>query len=167
MLYEDGIPTTEDLARINPTPESLSRGPVVIIECFQKIPCDPCHTNCSTGCILPFEDLNDLPRTDDSLCNGCGICVAACPGLAVFIVDMTSGGEGHAVVQIPWEYLPVPEKGQEVVLTNRAGNAIGRGECLKAIRFRDRTYVLHLRVPAELAMEARGIDRRALIESQA
>jgi Fe-S-cluster-containing hydrogenase component 2 len=167
MLYEDGIPTPEDLETVNPPPERLSQGPVVIIECFQKISCDPCHTNCSTGCILPFEDLSDLPRTEDSLCNGCGICVAACPGLAVFIVDMTSGGEGHAVVQIPWEYLPVPEKGQEVVLTNRAGNAIGRGECLKAIRFRDRTYVLHLRVPAELAMEARGIDRRALIESQA
>jgi len=167
MLYEDGVPTPEDLEKVRPSPEDLARGPVVVIECFQKIPCDPCHTNCKSGCILPFEDLNDLPRTDPSLCDGCGVCVAACPGLAVFIVDLTAGGEGRAVVQIPWEYLPVPQKGREVVLTDRAGNPVGKGICIKAIRFRDRTYVLHLDVPAELAMEARGIDRRALAESPA
>lgn len=164
MLYSDGVPTPADLAAVRPTDERLARGPVLMIECFQKIPCDPCHTSCPTGAVLPFAELNDLPRTDPDKCTGCGLCVVACPGLAISILDYTKGAEDEAVVQIPWEYLPVPEKGQEVVLTNRAAEVIGKGKCLKAIRFRDRTYLLHLLVPKELAMEARGISLSALRE---
>ncbi|MCD4733092.1 4Fe-4S binding protein, partial [bacterium] len=124
-LYSTGVPTADQLASVAPSAERLARGPVLMIECFQKIPCDPCHTSCPTGAVLPFADLNDLPRTDPDKCTGCGLCVVACPGLAIYILDYTKGEEDEAVVQIPWEYLPVPEKGQEVVLTNRAAEDIG------------------------------------------
>jgi Fe-S-cluster-containing hydrogenase component 2 len=166
MLYRDGVPTPEDLKRVTPSRERLERGPAAVFECFQHIPCDPCHTSCSSCAVLPFEDINDLPRVDLDKCSGCGICVAACPGLAVFIVDLTVGGPGRAVVQVPWEFLPVPEKGEAVKLTDRAGEVIGDGVCRKALRFKDRTWVLHLEVPAELAMEARGVSLPALHEAR-
>jgi len=165
-LYSTGVPTAEQLASVAPSAEELARGPVLMIECFQKIPCDPCHTSCPTGAVLPFDELNDLPRTDPSKCTGCGLCVVACPGLAITILDLTKGEADEAVVRIPWEYLPVPENGDEVVLTNRSAEVIGKGSCLKARRFKDSTWLLDLLVPKELAMEARGISLSALREAK-
>ncbi len=43
MLKNTGVPDEKDLASVTPTKKRLEEGPVVMVECFQEIPCDPCH----------------------------------------------------------------------------------------------------------------------------
>ena len=98
MLLETGIPTKEDLLTVTPPQERFNKGPVVIVECFQEIPCNPCVDACKLKAIAKPKDINDLPIVDFGKCNGCGACIAQCPGLAIFVVDKT-WSESHAVVR--------------------------------------------------------------------
>ena len=40
------------------------KGGYVVIECPQRIPCNPCATSCPTGAVIPFIDINDTPEID-------------------------------------------------------------------------------------------------------
>ena len=55
MLGKTGVPTMEDVKGITPPEDRLNRGPVAVIECFQKIPCNPCYTKCISGAIGKME----------------------------------------------------------------------------------------------------------------
>ncbi len=103
--------------------ERLEKGPVAIIECFQRIPCNPCATSCKKGAIIPFVDINDLPNLNHEACNGCSLCVFNCPGLAIMVVDYTYS-EDQVSFKIPYEFLPLPEKGQNIKGLNREGQEI-------------------------------------------
>ncbi|WP_347489974.1 4Fe-4S binding protein [Desulfoscipio sp. XC116] len=158
MLIKTGVPTAEDISAVTPSQQRLAKGPVAMIECFQKIPCNPCYLSCRQGAIQEFADINDLPRIDESKCNGCGICVANCPGLAIFVVDYTySDDEG--LVKIPYEYLPVPGVDSEVTALDREGKAVGAARVVKVQRIKgqERTPVIWLAVPKELVMSVRNI----------
>jgi len=156
MLPSDGAPEREDIERIMPPPERLAKGPVAVIECFQEIPCDPCHTSCPKGAILPFENINDLPRINFDACDGCTLCVAACPGLAIFVVDYTYSDD-LALLKLPHEFVPLPRKGEMVKLLNREGEMVAEGKVVRAIKFRDKTNVVWVECPKELAMDVRAI----------
>lgn len=159
MLSKNGIPRKEQLEAVKPSEKRLAEGPVVIVECFQEIPCDPCYTSCKSGCILPFEDINDLPRMDFDKCNGCGVCISACPGLAIFMVDETYS-EKEALVTIPWEFIPPPEEGSAVMGLDREGQDI-TPVTVKTVRLSKKSgaYLLELIVPKEFAYEVRSIKR--------
>lgn len=159
MLEKTGLPTSEDLAKVSPSEERLSRGPVAIIECFQRIPCDPCYAACKRGAIKEFEDINDLPEIDFELCNGCGVCVSKCPGLAIFVVDQTFS-EKEALVKIPYEFLPVPEKGEVVDALDRKGQRVGEARVVDVLKFKDKTCVVSIAVPKELSVDVRNIRAR-------
>jgi Pyruvate/2-oxoacid:ferredoxin oxidoreductase delta subunit len=109
-LKSTGLSDAEDLKTIWPSKERLKKGPVVIVECFQQIPCNPCETSCSQKAIVVGEDINALPRVDHSKCNGCTICVSRCPGLAIFVID-EKYSEAESAVTMPYEFLPLPQKG--------------------------------------------------------
>ena len=158
MLINDGIPTREDLAKIIPSEERLARGPVAIAECFQEIPCNPCVKACKQGAITMPRDINDLPQLNTELCNGCGLCISRCPGLAIFVVDKT-WSKDRALVKLPFEYVPVPQAGQLAVGLDRAGKELGWFEVIKVISGGDKnmTRVISLAVPQDLAMEVRNI----------
>lgn len=158
MLERTGIPTEEDLKTVLPPAERLEKGPVSIIECFQKIPCDPCYHSCPRGAILPFEDINDLPKINFEKCNGCGLCISNCPGLAIFVIQKNYA-PGKGLVKMPYEFLPLPEKGDEVDLLNRKGEAIGQGkvERVENRAQQDKTAVIWVSMPEELIMDARNI----------
>jgi len=158
MLINDGVPTKEDIDKICPTPERFDKGPVAIVECFQKIPCDPCVKACKRGAITMPNDINDLPVVDSESCNGCGLCISMCPGLAIFVVDMTYSDE-MALVRLPYEYVPVPELGQMVMGLDRGGNDLGQFKVVKATSGgkKNMTYTISLAVPQNLAMTLRGI----------
>ena len=158
MLLETGIPTKEDIQTVCPSDERFARGPVVVVECFQEIPCNPCVDACKFGAITKPGGINDLPKVDFSKCNGCGVCITQCPGLAIFVVDKTYSA-AHAVVRIPYEFIPVPEKGQFACGLDRAGEERGWFEVVRVASggAKNKTTVIWLAVPRELAMEVRSI----------
>ena len=158
MLLETGIPTKEDILTVTPPDERFAKGPVVIVECFQEIPCNPCVDACKFHAITKEKDINDLPKVDFNKCNGCGVCITQCPGLAIFVVDKTYS-ETHAVVRIPYEFVPVPEKGQYACGLDRSGEERGHFEVVRTSSGgpKNKTTTIWLAVPKELAMEIRSI----------
>ena len=108
MLIETGIPTPEDIQSVTPSEERFRKGPVAIAECFQKIPWNPCTKACVKQAIRVEPDINETPKIDYDVCNGCGACIARCPGLAIFVVDKTYG-ENEALVSFRLNFSPFPK----------------------------------------------------------
>jgi Fe-S-cluster-containing hydrogenase component 2 len=158
MLISTGIPSKEDIEKVKPNIERLKKGPAVMIECFQNIPCNPCVASCRQGAITMAEDINSLPEVDFEKCTGCGACVTRCPGLAIFIIDKTFN-EKFALVKLPFEYLPIPQVGEYACGLNRAGENMGWFRVNKVISGgkKNMTNVISLEVPHELCMEVRNI----------
>ncbi len=144
-----------------PAEERLKRGAIAIIECVQRIPCNPCEAACPKGAIIIGEDINEIPILDAEKCNGCGLCIANCPGLAIFVVDYNYS-DTEARVMLPYEYLPLPKVNEIVSSLNRAGEIIGEAKVIKVLNTKafDRTPVITILVPQELAMEIRNIKLR-------
>lgn len=159
MLKSTGIPTQKDLESVVPSKERLAKGPVAIMECFEKIPCNPCYTSCKRGAIKEFEDINDRPQLNVDICNGCGVCISNCPGLAIFVVDETYS-ETEALVKIPYEFSPLPEEGTYVTGLDREGKPVCRAKVVKVqnSKAQDRTPVVSLAVPKELSMVVRCLS---------
>lgn len=159
MLETTGVPTPEQIEAAKPPGERRVNGPVVMVECFQKIPCDPCHTACKRGGFLPFEDINDLPRLDYDNCNGCGICISYCPGLAIFVVDETYSDQ-EALIMIPWEFLPIPKEGSIVRGLNRRGEEVAPVTVKKVSSSakKNGARVITLAVPKKFTYEIRSIE---------
>ena len=157
--YESGVLTEERPGVIIP-PADLwknKKGGLVIIECPQRIPCNPCHTSCPTGAILEFKDINDVPEVDYAKCTGCALCVAKCPGLACFVADLTFG-DGVALMKLPYEMPTVPEKGKRVHCMGRAGELVCDGQIESVTEpHKDRTKIVHVSIPADKANEVRAI----------
>jgi Fe-S-cluster-containing hydrogenase component 2 len=158
MLTSTGVPTPADLQRVTPSADRMAQGRVAIVECFQEIPCDPCADACSFGAIKPFEDINHMPEVLHEECGGCALCVPRCPGLAIFVVDY-SYAEDEALVAIPYEFLPVPAPGDTVAALDREGAWVADVRVVRVQNTpsQDRTRVLWLEVPKDLAMTVRNI----------
>jgi len=128
-----------------------------VMECTQNIPCNPCQDACPKHCIKIGEKITSLPAVEESVdCIGCGMCVASCSGQAIFLVDETYE-DGFATVTIPYEFLPLPEKGAKGKGIDRSGKAVCEAEVLsvKTAKAFDKTNLLTMKVPAEYAMKAR------------
>lgn len=163
---EEGIPVSQSLLeRGFVADDEISRFPGVtrrvgihpVIECTQNIPCNPCQDACPKHCIKVGDHITQLPAVEpDSTCIGCGMCVASCPGQAIFLVD-EKPEEGFADVTLPYEFLPVPAKGEHGVALGRDGSPVCEAEVVSVRQTRafDHTTLLTMRVPAEMAMRAR------------
>lgn len=118
--------------------------PVAVIECIEGIPCNPCETACPVGAIIVGDDITALPIIDVTLCTGCGLCVAACPGLAIYLKQQRYA-DGLSYIAFPFEYLPLPEKGQTVTMVNRRGEPVCSGTVVRVIKTKrfDRTAIVH------------------------
>ncbi len=159
-MYE-GTPSPSELAASPgyPSPERLASRRVVVIECVQEIPCNPCQTACKNGAIVVGDEICNLPTLLEEKCNGCGLCVAACPGQAIFLIDLNST-ETEATVAFPFEYVPLPEAGQMVTAVDRGGNALGPRVVRVQLPVRnDRTPIVTLAVGKSLAYEVRSMRR--------
>jgi Fe-S-cluster-containing hydrogenase component 2 len=137
-----------------PSKEILENGMSVIIECVEDIPCDPCEDSCKHGAIIK-DSLTEAPYVNYENCTGCASCVAACPGLAIFVVDNRQ--EDKAIVYIPHEMLPVPKKGDKVDVLDRSGKLIGSAEVAKFKKGIRGTTILGILVEKDQAMKVRSI----------
>ncbi|MDR0649511.1 MAG: 4Fe-4S dicluster domain-containing protein [Synergistaceae bacterium] len=157
--FESGVLTEERPGAVMPPQDRWRehKGGLVIVECPQRIPCNPCNTSCPTGAIMPFADINDVPQIDYAKCTGCALCVAKCPGLACFVADLTFG-DGLALMKLPYEMLPSPAKGDRVECLGRAGENVCLGRVENVTEpLRDRTRVVHVSVPADKVNDVRAI----------
>ena len=156
---KDYIVSLDKLKKKGTYPDSkrFGKGPVVVVECDQEIPCNPCETVCPKGVISVGDPITNLPKLPgiDS-CTGCGLCVAACPGLAIFIIDKTYS-DREALVSIPYEFLPLPQKGDPILGLDRQGESICKGKVHKVRKNKSLncTNIVTVAVPQECADEVR------------
>lgn len=160
MLARDGYLDIEEVKSVPgfPGSDALSHKKCVVVECSQNIPCNPCEAACPHGAIIVGEPITNLPVVDKDKCIGCGLCVAKCPGQAIFLVDQSSGE--YDTVTLPYEYYPLPEKGQEVHCLSRAGEYVTKGTVARIVmtKANDRTAVVEVKIPKGYGMDVRGIS---------
>lgn len=128
-----------------------------VIECSQNIPCNPCQDSCPKHCIKIGDNITALPVFDEATtCIGCGMCVASCSGQSIFLVDEDKE-EGFTHITIPYEFLPLPERGDKGVALDRGGSVICDAEVVevKSLKAFDKTHLLTMKVPNHMGMGAR------------
>lgn len=131
---------------------------MAVIECIQKIPCDPCAHICRFEAIKK-SSIVDPPEVDYEQCTGCGECVAACPGLAIFVVN-SKYRKDEALVTIPYELLPTPKRGEIYEALDREGKPVGKARIVNARKEKDRTAIVTVAVKEPLAMIVRNVGRK-------
>jgi ferredoxin len=159
-LKIDGAPSLEELrsAGMLPSIDEMEKKACVCIECVEEIPCNPCETSCPQDALKVGEPITNLPLIDREICTVCGLCIAACPGLAITIKSIAGD---RARIRFPWEYLPLPIKGQIVGMVDRCGEALCEGIVIAVhnpIR-NNRTAVVTAEFPREFVQEIISMRR--------
>ena len=162
MFEKTGVATRERVMTKVPPLERINKGPVAVVECYQKIPCNPCQTACPFGAIQIGEDINNIPERNENVCTGCGVCVSKCPGLSIMIVDGSKSAE-TVEFRIPYEFMPLPEAGEKVIGLDRAGQPICEAKVVKVMNppSFDRTPVVTLEVDRKYLYDFRNFRREA------
>jgi len=155
-----GFLTDEELKNSPGIPSEARRrkGPVASIECMEDIPCNPCESSCNVDAIIVGKDITNLPHLDAEKCVACQTCVYICPGQAIVMVD-ESLSDGRATIMMPYEYRPLPQKGDVVSALDRAGQTLGDAEVVvvRQTKRMDQTATVTIEVPKEWSMQARAI----------
>lgn len=94
---------------------------LIKIYCNQEIPCNPCVDLCSKKAII-CDKLTSIPQFKQENCVGCLMCVAGCPGQALYYLD-----ELNSSITFPYEFCERPEIGDNVKLVDEMGEEIGFG----------------------------------------
>lgn len=140
----------------------IETGAFPVFHCTQKIPCDPCTGLCSHGLIyINRKDIRQVPTFlgDSYCCEACEKCVAGCPGLAITLINYRENPE-LPVVSIPYEFTRQTIKvNDRVSVLDTEGNELGQVDVLSvhAIENNDRTLVVEVNAPHEIAQQIAGI----------
>ena len=132
----------------------------IFIDCPQEIPCNPCSFSCKVGAIYMDGPLTSRPTFVQEKCIACDNCVAACPGQACFLID-EEYSDTQATIDFPYEYRPIPEKGQKVKAKDNEGNYICEGEIVDVLSRKSwaNTLVVRMAVPKDKIYQVRGMER--------
>jgi ferredoxin len=143
--------------------EKAAAGTVAVVDCREEIPCNPCEEACRRGAIVVGEDICAPPRYDPDSCDGCGRCVALCPGMAVFLLDR-SGGDGKAHITVAYEMREDMKVGAEAWAMDGEGKPLGRGKIIRATNMGGKggTALVTLEVPEVWALKVRGVRDRVM-----
>jgi len=156
-----GAPSLQELraAGVVPSLKEMTDKPCVCIECIEEIPCNPCETSCPQGALKVGNPITNLPVIDREKCTACGLCIAACPGLAVTIKSVAGNS---AKIRFPWEYLPCPAAGESVTMVDRLGKPVCEGIVRGVFNpaKNNRTAVVTAEFPKEFVDEVISIQRR-------
>ena len=106
-----------------------------------------------------MDPIHERPKLDAEKCNGCGICLTHCPGLAIVVTDYQYS-ETEALLKLPYEFSPLPQEGELLAGCNREGKPIVDVKVLRAQRSANKTHVLWLAVPKEQVDEVRFVRRK-------
>ena len=157
-----GAPSLKELhnSPAYPSKDLLKKGPIAIIECIEEIPCNPCEASCPNGAITIGESITNLPDMDFEKCIACGMCIAACPGLAIYIKDYTYS-DTNALLSFPYEYYPLPNVNDIVQAVDRQGRQLCTAKVLKVKnpKSNDHTAVITIEYPKEYFEEAVNMKR--------
>ncbi|MBM3137924.1 MAG: FAD-dependent oxidoreductase [Chloroflexi bacterium] len=148
------------IIQANTTPVDQDVYPV--IHCHQEIPCDPCAAVCPLGLItIPKEDIRRVPVFDleSGKCSGCRRCLAACPGLAITLVDFRKDAE-FPIVSFAFEM----ERsdlldGSEILAVDECGQLLGKVQLIRSISMKgfSGTSIIEVQTPKEIANKITGI----------
>lgn len=155
-LLEKGFIADDEILKF-PAACYVKKGPHPVIECTQNIPCNPCQDACKVGCIMVGDAITKIPEVvEDRKCINCGMCVAACSGQAIFILD-EDYEEGFATVTLPYEFYPLPKEGDMGLGLSRDGKYECDAEVVsvKENKVFDHTNLLTIKIPKEYATKVR------------
>jgi len=131
-----------------------------VLHCAQEIPCNPCTSVCSQGCIVVGgDDIRGLPEYVGDGCIGCEKCVAICPALAITLVDYRQD-RAAPTVTIPYEFLGrTIHEGDVVTVLDTEGGILGNVEVTKvrSPKMADRAHLVKVKAPSEIARRIAGI----------
>jgi NADPH-dependent 2,4-dienoyl-CoA reductase/sulfur reductase-like enzyme/bacterioferritin-associated ferredoxin/NAD-dependent dihydropyrimidine dehydrogenase PreA subunit len=135
-----------------------------VMHCRQEIPCDPCASVCPNNLIrIDHHDIRSLPAfcpLDEKNCIACERCVAICPGLAITLVDFRKD-TAFPTVSIPLEFSKqFISEGDKVAVTDVDGNILGEYPVtrVRSLRQFSSTLIVRVKVPAEIATQAAGLQ---------
>lgn len=136
-------------------------GPVAVVDCREEIPCNPCEEACRKGAITIGDDICATPLYRPEDCDGCAKCVSLCPGMAVFILDRSAGGDG-ARLTVPYEMRDELKAGDEAWALDGEGNSLGKVKILNVTggAKKGQTRLVKMEVPEEWALKVRGVTGR-------
>ncbi len=162
MFEKTGIPSKEMVMGKFPSIERINKGPVAVVECYKEIPCNPCETACKFNAINVGDDINNIPVLNIDNCTGCAVCLSKCPGLAIMVVDGSKSKE-NVKIKIPYEFLPLPEKGDIVRGLDREGKYVADVTVASVLNPKsfDRTPIITIEADRKYIYELRNIQVEA------
>lgn len=135
----------------------------IIIDCPERIACDVCEKACPRQVIRVGESSVNIPRASNAGdCVGCGLCVAQCPGQAIFLLN-DDFSESEACIMLPYELPETPVIGTRLHAVDNEGRRLGAARVVRVRRHPDfdKTELLEVAVRKDLARRTRGVDCRA------
>jgi Fe-S-cluster-containing hydrogenase component 2 len=161
MSREDGVLSLEEVKACPgwPGDDAVEQNRVAVLECVEDIPCNPCEIVCPRGAIVIGSPITNLPVMDGSKCDGCYHCIAICPGLAIFVVEKNYT-DNLATVSMPYELLPLPNKGDKVKALDRRGEFVCDAKVLRVLKAKryDKTNIVTIEVNKKYFNDVRSIQ---------
>lgn len=132
---------------------------MILIDCPERIACDVCAAVCDRGVIRVKQTVTNRPEVvNEGNCRNCGLCVAHCPGQAVFLVSET-GPDGQCRITLPYELDEEAVRGRGLLAVDNRGQPLGPARLIRvwqSERFNN-TCLLEVSVSGAIASRVRGI----------
>jgi Fe-S-cluster-containing hydrogenase component 2 len=134
--------------------------PALVIECPERIACDLCENICCRNVITVDGSSINTPRIAGlENCSACALCVAHCPGHAIFLVDNDWSAD-DAKITVPFELNGAPAAGTRVYAVDGSGARLGEVKVIRARsqKIYNKTTLLELAASKTFAGRIRGIE---------
>ena len=129
---------------------------ILIIDCPEKIPCNPCEDQCPKKVIKVGKTITNIPEVlDYSRCIGCGNCVANCPGQAIFLVNLNYANR-LSTITFPYEFNEELKIGQSVIAIDNNGKKVCIATILSIKQFK-KTKIVTLVIPRKKYELVKGL----------